>query len=88
MFYKEEFAIYSTTELVAKKKRLKRTQIGLMILATVVGTTLALVMLIKKVHTGIEIVPIILVAGNMYPLLSFSTLRKSIQNEIDRRNIE
>lgn len=80
-----EFAVYSLEELESKKKRFKRIQVGMILMAAIVSAVLTIVTLVKDASNGLQIVPIILVVGIAYPLLAFGPMRKKIQEEIDSR---
>ena len=80
-----EYESYSIEELTSKASKYKRIQMGMMIMSVAFSGIIAIASYLKDSQTGYQIIPILLLAGTIYPLLTFGSMRKKIQKEISVR---
>lgn len=85
MARENEYQGYSVEELNSKASRYKKMQFGMMIMSVVFAGIIALVTYAKGQESGYQIIPILLLAGIIYPILTFGSMRKKIQKEIGSR---
>ena len=86
MSRQNEYSGFSIEELNLKAAKYKRVQMGMMIMSVAFSAIIAIASYIKGSETGYQIIPILLLAGTIYPLLTFGSMRKKIQKEISTRN--
>ena len=85
MARENEYQAYSVEELTNKASRYKKIQMGMMIMSVLFAAIIALVNYSKGGGTGYQIIPMLLLAGIVYPLLTFGSMRKKILKEINSR---
>jgi len=85
MARENEYQSYSIEELTSKAIRYKKIQMGIMIMSVVFATIIAAVTYAKGGENGYQIIPILLLAGIIYPLLTFGSMRKKILQELNKR---
>ena len=76
---------YSLEELEKKKKHFKRLQIMMLVLTAVSAIILTIAALVKNNNQAYQLIPFLVIAGVVFPLLVFSPIRKKIQAEIESR---
>lgn len=81
-----EFAAYSEDELIKKANKYKKLQFGMMAMSVLFSLIIALAAYQKGSETGYQIIPILLLAGIIYPILTFGSMRKKIAQELASRN--
>lgn len=86
MSKKNEYANYSREELTIKGAKYKKLQIGMIAMSVIFSLIIALASYVKGSETGYQIIPILLLAGTIYPLLTFGSMRKKIMQELNSRN--
>ena len=86
MSSKNEYSGFSIEELNVKAAKYKRIQMGVMIMSFAFSAIIAIASYTKGSDIGYQIIPILLLAGTVYPLLTFGNIRKKIQKEISTRN--
>lgn len=87
MLRQNEYAGFSIEELHLKAHKYKRVQMGMMIMSVAFSAIIAIASYCKGSDTGYQIIPILLLAGTIYPLLTFGSMRKKIQREIATREV-
>ena len=86
MSRENEYANYTADELNAKAAKYKRIQMGMMIMSVAFSAIIAIASYLKGSESGYQIIPILLLAGIIYPLLTFGSMRKKIIKELGSRN--
>ena len=85
MATENEYADYSLDELKKKEQRFKKLQKLMMIAAVVVSVLIAGLAYSRGADQGYKMVPLVLIAGIVYPFLGYGGIRKKIQAEIEAR---
>ena len=85
MASKNEFQQFTVEELNTKAERYKKIQFGMMGMAIIFAVIIASVTYAKGGESGYQIIPILLLAGIVYPLLTYGSMRKKILKEIGKR---
>lgn len=85
MARENEFQQYSVEQLESKANRYKKIQLGMMLMSVVFAAIIAAVTYAKNSENGYQIIPILLLVGIVYPLLTFGNMRKKILKEIGNR---
>lgn len=85
MALENEYADYSVDELKKKAERFKKLQKIMMIGAVVVALLIAGVAFTRGAEQGYKMIPLVLIAGIVYPLLGYGGIRKKIQAELEER---
>lgn len=85
MATQNEFSKYSIEELHKKKTHFKRLQIMMLALTALSAIILIITALVKHNNQAYQLIPFLVIAGIVFPLLVFLPIRKKIQAEIDNR---
>ncbi|WP_323756494.1 hypothetical protein [Roseivirga sp.] len=85
MSTQNEFSKYSLEELEKKKKHFKRLQIMMFALTALSAILLTIAALVKHNNQAYQLIPFLVIAGVVFPLLVFMPIRKKIQAEIESR---
>jgi len=85
MARENEYQQFSIEELNSKATRYKKIQLGMMIMSVIFASIIAAVTYAKGGDNGYQIIPILLLAGIVYPLITFGSMRKKILKEIGKR---
>ena len=85
MARENEYEQFSIEELNNKANRYKKIQFGMIIMSILFAAIIAGVTYAKGGGSGYQMIPILLLAGIVYPLLTFGSLRKKILKEIGNR---
>ena len=85
MATQNEYADYSVEELQKKEQRFKKLQKLMMIGAVIVSILIAGLAYSRGADQGYKMIPLVLIAGIVYPLLGYGGIRKKIKTEIEAR---
>ncbi|MGW8123809.1 hypothetical protein ACV07N_14220 [Roseivirga echinicomitans] len=85
MTTENEFSQFTLEELHKKKKHFKRLQIMMLLLTVVSAIVLTITALVKHNNQAYQLIPFLVIAGIVFPLIIFLPIRKKIQAEIDSR---
>lgn len=86
MARENEYQNFTIEELNSKANRYKKLQMGVMVMSVIFSAIIALFSFIKGINTGYQIIPLLLLTGIIYPLLTFGSMRKKILKEIESRH--
>ena len=82
---RNEFAQYTLEVLEKKKRHFKRLQMFMLII-TAIATIIVIIAAVTKDNMKVfQLVPFLVIAGIVFPLLVYGPIRKKIQAEIDSR---